>query len=363
MKPVRYAVVGLGFISQLTVLPAFRNARRNSRLVALVSGDAAKRRALGQLYGVPTYGYDEYDALLASGDIDAVYIGLPNHLHREYTVRAARAGVHVLCEKPLAVTEADCAAMIAACKRGRVKLMTAYRLHFEKMTLTAIAAARDGTIGKARLFDSSFSFRITGANVRLMKASEGGGPLYDIGVYCINAVRHLFGAEPVEAYAALAGGRRRGRLAEESASCVLRFPGDRLATFQVSFDSATTGEYRVLGTKGLLVAAPGYGFGEELRLTIRSGGKEKTTEFPRSDHFGPQLIHFSGCIRRGRNPGPSGEDGLADVRIIQALYKSAKLGRPVRLAPRRARPAPTLAQRIACPPVRWLPMVNARPPR
>ncbi|HUL56237.1 MAG TPA: Gfo/Idh/MocA family oxidoreductase [Usitatibacter sp.] len=363
MKPVRYAVVGLGFISQLTVLPAFRNARRNSRLAALVSGDAAKRRALGKLYGVPTYSYAGYRALLESGDVDAVYIGLPNHLHREYAVRAARAGVHVLCEKPLAVTEADCAAMIAACKRARVKLMTAYRLHFEKMTLTAIAAARDGTIGEARLFDSSFSFRITGANVRLMKASEGGGPLYDIGVYCINAVRHLFGAEPIEAYATLAGGRRRGRGAEDSASCVLRFPGDRLATFQVSFDSATTGEYRVLGTKGALHAAPGYGFSERLRLTIRSGGRERSVEYPRSDHFGPQLIHFSDCIRRGREPGPSGEDGLADVRIIRALYRSAKLGRPVRLAPRRARPAPALAQRITCPPVRYLPMVNARPPR
>jgi len=363
VKPVRYAVVGLGFISQLTVLPAFANARRNSRLAALVSGDAAKRRELGRLYDVPTYSYDEYDALLASGDVDAVYLGLPNHLHREYTVRAARAGVHVLCEKPLAVTEADCRAMVAACRRGRVKLMTAYRLHFEKMTLRAIRAARDGTIGRAHLFDSSFSFRITRANVRLMKASEGGGPLYDIGVYCINAVRHLFGAEPIEAFATLAGGRGRSRQAEESASCILRFPGDRLATFQVSFDSATTGEYRVVGTKGVLRAAPAYGFSEKLRLTIAAGGKAKTAEFPRSDHFGPQLIHFSDCVRRNREPGPSGDEGLADVRIIRALYESAKRGRPVRLAPRRARPAPSLAQQVTCRAIQYLPMVNAKPPR
>jgi predicted dehydrogenase len=363
MKPVRYAVVGLGFISQLTVLPAFANARRNSRLVALVSGDTAKRRALGKMYGVATYSYDEYDALLASGDIDAVYIALPNHLHREFTVRAARAGVHVLCEKPLAVTEADCKAMIAACKRGRVKLMTAYRLHFEKATLQAIRACRDGSIGKPLLFASSFSFRITSANVRLMKVTEGGGPLYDIGVYCINAVRNLFGAEPIEVQAALEGGGKPGWESEESAACMLRFPGGRVATFQVSFASAPSGKYHVLGTRGSLRAEPGFGFSEELCLTVTSDGKERTTKVARSDHFAPQLIHFSECINHGRKPGPSGEEGLADVRIIRALYKSAALGRPVKLAPRRARPAPSPGQEIHCPPVRFPKMVNAQPPR
>ncbi|MFZ3322837.1 MAG: Gfo/Idh/MocA family oxidoreductase [Usitatibacter sp.] len=363
MKPVRYAVVGLGFISQLTVLPAFANAKRNSRLAALVSGNAAKRRALGKLYGVPAYSYDEFDALMKGGDIDAVYIGLPNHLHREYAIRAARAGVHVLCEKPLAVTEADCKAMIAACRRGRVKLMTAYRLHFEKATLRAIRIVKDGSIGDARLFSSSFSFRLTKANVRLMKSSQGGGPLYDIGVYCINAVRHLFGAEPIEAHATLTHSRKRGWKAEESASCVLRFPGDRLASIQVSFASASTGDYRVVGTKGTLRAAPAYGFSESLRLVLASRGKERTFEFGRSDHFGPQLIHFSDCIRHRREPGPSGEEGLADVRIIRALFKSAATGKPVKLAPRRARPAPPLSQQITCPPVRYIPMVKAQPPR
>jgi predicted dehydrogenase len=363
MKPVRYAVVGLGFISQLTVLPAFANARRNSRLAALVSGDAAKRRALGRMYGVPAYSYDEYDALLASGDIDAVYIALPNHLHREFTVRAARAGVHVLCEKPLAVTEADCNAMIAACRRGRVKLMTAYRLHFEKVTLRAIQAVRKGAIGKPLLFSSSFSFRMTSANVRLVKISEGGGPLYDIGVYCINAVRNLFGAEPVEVQATLQGGRRRGWEPEESAACTLRFPAGELATFQVSFAAASSGEYRVLGTKGSLRALPGYGFAEELCLTVTSGGKEQVTRAARADHFAPQLKHFSDCIRHNREPGPSGEEGLADVRIIRALYKSASLGRPVKLAARRARPAPSPRQEMRSPPIRFPKMVKARPPR
>ncbi len=300
---------------------------------------------------------------LRAATVDAVYIALPNHLHREFTVRAARAHVHVLCEKPLAVTEADCKAMITACKRGRVKLMTAYRLHFEKVTLQAIRAARDGTIGKPRLFASSFAFRITSANVRLMKASEGGGPIYDIGVYCINAVRHLFGAEPIQVHATLEGGGKPGWESEESAACMLRFPDGQLATFRVSFASVQSGEYGVLGTKGSLRAAPGYGFADELCLTVTSGGRKKTIKAARSDHFAPQIIHFSDCILRGREPGPSGEEGLADVRIVRALYKSAALGKPVKLAHQRARPAPSPKQEMRRPPVRFPKMVNARPPR
>src|SRR5260221_8880149 len=138
------AVVGQGYIAQAAVLPAFAHARATSRLVALVSGDEVKRKELGRKYDVATYSYEDYDLLLAAGDVDAVYIALPNDQHREYTVRAARHGVHVLCEKPLAVTERECEAMIAACRRHKVKLMTAYRLHFERATLKALGLARDG---------------------------------------------------------------------------------------------------------------------------------------------------------------------------------------------------------------------------
>src|SRR5690349_15624777 len=194
---VRYAVVGQGYISQAAVLPAFHHARANSRLVALVSGDETKRRELGRRYDVATYSYDEYDTCLASGDVDAVYIALPNTMHREYTVRAAKRGVHVLCEKPLAVTEEDCKAMVEACRRHGVKLMTAYRLHFERATLKALSDVRGGVIGEPRLFVSSFTMDVKPPNIRL-EQEMGGGTLYDIGIYCINAARHLFGAEPIE---------------------------------------------------------------------------------------------------------------------------------------------------------------------
>src|SRR5687767_2033514 len=150
-KKVRYAVVGLGHIAQVAVLPAFRNASKNSELVALISSDSKKLRELGRRYRVPIEAsYEQYEAVLRSGDIDAVYIALPNNMHCDYTVCAANAGVHVLCEKPLAVTESECKQMIAACKRNHVKLMTAYRLHFEKSNLEAVRIASSGKIGELR---------------------------------------------------------------------------------------------------------------------------------------------------------------------------------------------------------------------
>jgi len=208
---IRYAVVGLGYIAQAAVLPAFRHARSNSQLVALISGDAEKRAELAKRYGVPAFGYEEYDELLASGAVDAVYIALPNDRHRDFTIRAAKRGVHVLCEKPLAVDERECKAMIEACRKHRVKLMTAYRLHFERATLHAIASVKEGLIGRPLSFVSSFTLTVASPdNIRANPRAQGGGTLYDIGVYCINAARHLFRAEPVEVSAMTTG--RKGSI-------------------------------------------------------------------------------------------------------------------------------------------------------
>jgi glucose-fructose oxidoreductase len=231
-KRIRYAVVGLGHIAQVAVLPAFGNARRNSRLAALVSGDPVKLDALGKKYGVDRlYTYEQYDECLKSGEVDAVYIALPNSLHCEYAVRAARAGLHVLCEKPLAVTEEECERMARAASEAGVKLMTAYRLHFERANLEAVEIVRSGRIGEPRLFNSTFGTPVVPGNIRVKRAL-GGGVLYDIGIYCINAARSLFRDEPVEVSAVTAGTLDE---VEESVSAVLRFPNERLATFTASF--------------------------------------------------------------------------------------------------------------------------------
>src|SRR4026208_932894 len=174
-QQVRYAVVGLGHIAQVAVLPAFAHAARNSTLAALVSGNRTKLRELSRRYRVEhTYSYDQYEDCLNSGEIDAVYIALPNNMHAEYTIRAARAGVHVLVEKPMAVTEKECQAMIDACREHRVKLMIAYRLHFEEINLKVIDLVRKGGIGTPKFFSSSFSMTVRDENIRTKKDLGGG---------------------------------------------------------------------------------------------------------------------------------------------------------------------------------------------
>jgi predicted dehydrogenase len=348
IEPIRYAVVGLGHIAQVAVLPAFAHAARNSRLTAVVSGDRAKLRAVAAKYGVErTYSYDQYQACLET--VDAVYIALPNSMHAEYTVRAARAGVHVLCEKPMAVTVAECQRMIEACRKHDVKLMIAYRLHFEEINLAAIDLVRRGRIGEPKFFNSSFSLTVRQGNIRT-SAALGGGTLYDIGVYCINAARYLFRAEPREVLAlTVNSGARKLAEIDETTGALLRFDGERLAAFVTSFNAADVASYRIVGTKGALRVDPAYEYAEGLAYELVIDGKKTTRRIGKRDQFAPQLLYFSDCIRDDRTPEPSGEEGLQDVRIVQALYRSARIGKAVRLPVFRKAKRPTVRQRLTRP--------------
>lgn len=199
-RRIRYAVVGLGHIAQIAVLPAFAHAK-NSELVALITGDPKKAKKLADNYAVPAFHYDDFEQAVEEQKIEAIYIALPNTQHRPFTERAARVGVHVLCEKPMATTEKDCRAMIAACDNAKVHLMIAYRLHFAPAHLQAIALARAGKLGDLRFFSSIFGMQVKSDNIRT-DPKDGGGPLRDLGVYCINAARYLFDDEPIEVRAA-----------------------------------------------------------------------------------------------------------------------------------------------------------------
>ena len=363
-RKIRYAVVGLGHIAQVAVLPAFAHAE-NSELAALVSDDPEKLEKLGRRYKVKgRFSYQQFEECLESGVVDAVYIALPNHLHREYTERAARAGVHVLCEKPLAVTEEDCLAMIRTCEENGVKLMVAYRLHFEEANLKAIELVQGGRLGEPRLFDSIFTMQVKEGDIRLNPRELGGGPLYDIGVYCINAVRNLFGAEPMEVLAFSANnGERRFQQCEEMTAAILRFPGrERLASFTCSFNGTDVGTYRVVATKGELVMDPAYEYAEELTQRVTIDGRTRERTFPKRDQFAPELISFSECILTGAAPEPSGWEGLADVRVIRALYRSTETGKPVTLEPFVKEERPSLAQEIHRPRVRKPSLVNTEAP-
>lgn len=345
---IRYAVVGLGYISQIAVLPAFAHARQNSELTALVSGDAKKLKDLSRKYKVKnTYSYEQYGDCLNSGEIDAVYIALPNNMHRDYTVATAEAGIHILCEKPMAVDEADCEAMIAATEKANVKLMIAYRLHFERGNLNTISVIKSGKIGEPRIFNSIFSQQVKAGNSRLEPESYGFA-LYDMGVYCINAARYLFRAEPEEVFAwNSSSSDKRFKDVPEMTSALMKFSEDRIASFTTSFGATDRSVYEVIGTKGVVKMDPAYELAETLKSEITIDGRTTKKAYKKRDQFAPELVYFSDCILKNKEPEPSGQEGLVDVRIIQAMLKSAETNRAVSVTPVKIRRRPDLDQEIS----------------
>lgn len=358
---IRYAVVGLGHIAQVAILPAFAHAE-NSQLAVLFTGDPDEKRSLGEKYGVPVHAYAEFETALKDLQVDAVFIALPNTLHREYTERAAALGVHVLCEKPLATTEEDCLAMIRACADARVHLMTAYRLHFTDAHVRAIQMAKDGELGRLRYFSSLFTMQVAADNIRV-RTEAGGGPLFDIGIYCINAARYFFQGEPLQVMTATAtSDDPRFTEVEEMASVILRFPDECLASFTCSFGSADMDQLDLIGTKGSLHMEPAYGYTDDLKWVVKCGARTDAKTFAAGDQFAGELIYFSNCIREGREPEPSGDEGLADVRIINAILDSARTGKPVDLKPILKEDRPDQSQEIKRPPVEAPEIVGAGSP-
>jgi glucose-fructose oxidoreductase len=250
--------------------------------------------------------------------------------------------------------------MIAACKRNRVKLMTAYRLHFEKANLEAVRIAQSGKLGELRFFNSTFSMQARSGNIRLQK-KLGGGPLLDLGVYCINAARYLFRAEPTEVMALTASGKdKRFQEVEEMAGVVLRFPGDRLASFACSFGAADTGEYQIVGTKGSVRLQNAYEYVMPIEMTLTTDGKAKSRTFRRRDQFAPELVYFSDCILKDREPEPSVVAVLNDVRVLEGIFDSAKKRTSVAVRSTAKRVRPTPRQEIRRQAVRKPDLVRAK---
>jgi glucose-fructose oxidoreductase len=360
--PLRFAVIGLGHIAQAAVLPAFRHARPHVQLTALVSGTGTKLRKLGRRYGVERlYSYGDADKLFDSGAIDAVYIATPNSEHAPWTIRAAEAGLHVLCEKPLAASVVDCERMLAACERNNVRLMTAYRLHFERCNLEVAELVRRKRIGDARYFDAQFSMQVKRGNIRTDR-ELGGGPEYDIGIYCQNAARYVFADEPLQVWATASNsGDARFKETPETVHVILRFPGERIANFICSFGAADRSRYEIVGTRGSIVVDPAFEYAEGLAYELTVGARKQKKRFAKSDQFAPELVYFAQCVQGNRKPEPSGTEGLIDVAIIEAIHESISTGRWVDLstAPRRQQ-RPSLRQEIRRPAVpREPPLVQA----
>jgi predicted dehydrogenase len=324
---IRYAVVGAGWISQESFLPGVAQSG-NSTIAAIVTGDLAKGAKLAAFHNIPqVLPYEEYDALLASDTIDAVYIALPNSMHADYTIRAAKAGKHILVEKPLATTVVDAEAMIDAARDAGVFLMTAYRLHNEPGTVAVLDHIRQGAIGTPLIFQSIFSFQTTLGNHRL-RASHWGGPLQDLGVYSINAARHIFGEEPILATATVHQPKDDPRFAEIEATlaATLTFPSGGIAQFVSSFGAGSVDNYRIVGSTGDIEMDPGFKADCAMQIRLRKNAVTKEVTFQQTDHFGAQVAYFSDCITSRTPPEADGEEGLTDMLVLLAIEVAAKTG-------------------------------------
>ena len=338
MGRIGYAVVGLGRISERAVLPAFRHSR-NSRLVAVVSGDKAKARRLAAKFGASdAYTFDDYDLCLSRPAVQAVFIATPNGAHAPYAIRAAGAGKHVLCEKPMANTAEECQRMIDAAREHGVRLMIAYRKYFEPASLALRKLIQGGKLGRLKFIHSAFSFNLSKrpADWHLDRKRAGGGSLMDVGVYVVNTVRWLTGQEPVEAEAfAWTVDPARFQEVEENIAFRLKFPQGPpepeglVLQATASYGAAQASFLHVHGERGWAALDPAYAYDEERRLFGKIGGRWFEQKFRILDEFALELDHFSDCIRRRRDPEPDGEQGRRDVAVMEAIYLAAREGRPV----------------------------------
>ncbi len=334
-RKVRYAVVALGDIAQEAMLPGVAHTG-NSVVSALVTGDAEKARVVGAKYGVTAcYGYDRFEEMLRSGTVDAIYLATPNWRHAEFAVPALRAGIHVLVEKPLEVSTALCQQILDAQKASGARLMVAYRLHFEPATLSLVEKIRAGELGELVSFSSCFAQMVDPANHRASNGIEA-GPLFDMGPYPVNAARAVFEDEPTEIVSAVGTRHPAAGFSgdfDDTVSVTLRFPGDRIAQFVVSYYANAIDSYVVLGTKGSIRMNPGYMFGMSLEQSQVIGEKRSHQSFRNTDQFGGEMKYFSDCILNDRDPEPDGEEGYADVRVLEGIARALKSGRPETLAP------------------------------
>ncbi|UVF20968.1 Gfo/Idh/MocA family oxidoreductase [Microvirga terrae] len=337
-KRLGYAIVGLGQFALNQIIPSFAESK-SSKLVALVSGNRDKALQVAERYGVQQkniYDYQSFDRIADNDEIDIVYIILPNALHAEYTVRAFKAGKHVLCEKPMAVTAEECETMIRAGREADRKLMIAYRAQYEPYNMEAIRMAREGELGKIRLVTSDHG-RILDPKVpadqwRMVKALAGGGSLYDIGIYSLQAARYITGEEPVEVSAHISSDTSdpRFREIEELVAFQLRFPSGALASLTSSYSTSPVKRIQVFGSKASLVLDPATEY-ERHQMMVKTEKEERRVQSPEGNQFAAEMDHMAKAVLEKREPKTPGEEGLRDIRIMQAVYRAAQEGRPVSL--------------------------------
>ena len=329
-KKLGFALVGLGSISTNQIAPALQKTK-HCRLAAIVTGTPAKEQVWADKYSIPRkniYNYQTFDRIADNPEIDVVYVVLPNAMHGEYTIRAAKAGKHVLCEKPMEVSAQKCEQMIEACQKAKRQLAIGYRCQFVPHHIEAMRLAREKVFGPVKIIEASFGFRIGDPKQwRLRHDLAGGGALMDVGIYALQGARYVSGEEPVEVFATeTKTDKAKFKEVDESILWSMRFPSGVVA------NCGTT--YLVSGMNRLFAAAENGWF--QLDPAYSYGGiKGRTTkgelDFPQVDHFAAEMDDFASCIINNKPTRVPGEEGLRDVKIMTAIYESIRTGRPVKL--------------------------------
>jgi len=333
------AVVGLGHLTLAEILPAF-GAAKHVKVAALVSGERDKARVVAAQYGVPEsglYDYAGFDRIKDNPDVDIVYIVLPNAMHLEYTVRAAQAGKHVLCEKPMATSVADAERMVTACHDAGRRLMIAYRCQYEPHHRALIAAVRSQQYGPVRLIEAvNGQNDLPNGQWRQDRAMAGGGSLPDVGLYCLNATRYLTGEEPIEISATITQPKDDPRFREIEDVCAftLRFPSGIVAACSSGYSFHENRQLRVMARDAWMGLDPAFSYDNITMQTGRRVGMANAIEQARFGHknqFALEMDHFAEAIRAGRDAHTPGEEGVQDQKLIEAIYQAAAGGSAVKL--------------------------------
>lgn len=328
-KKIRWGILGCARIARTALMPAISEAR-NAVLYGIAARDERRARGWAKKYRFQK-SYKDYQSLLDDPEIDAVYIPLPNHLHCEWACRAARAGKHILCEKPIALNSSEVLRMIRAADEARVFLMEAFMYRFHPQIEKTLRLLDDGEIGELRFFRSAFTFMYEGNENNYRWSPEmGGGALYDVGCYPVSASRLIFGQEPVSFYARA---RFHPRFKVDlSTSILLEFPGSRVALLDCSFESQFQSYFEVVGTKGRITLPRSFSAKLfDVPIHILKGDKLKTVTIPSTNQYTIMVEHFGHCILKKRRPRYPADDALKNMRVIDAIFHSIRTGLPAKM--------------------------------
>ncbi len=331
-KTLRVALCGLGYYATNLLAPALMESSY-CQLAGIVTGTPSKAAAWKEKYKIPDkniYNYQNFDDIVHNKDIDLVYVVTPNSLHKEFVIRAAKAGKHVITEKPMATSVKDCEDMIKACKDAKVQLAVGYRLHYEPFNIEINRLGREKVFGQVRLIEASFGFKIGDPTQwRLKKSLAGGGPLMDVGIYCIQACRNVTGEDPVSITAQFGNITDKQKFAEveETISWQMEFPGGAVSNSTSSYN-ANVERFFATADKGYFELSPAYGYGP-----LKGRTSKGELNLPVVNHQTAQLNGIGKAIlENGQLPSHiTGEEGLKDTRILYTIYEAALTGKKLSL--------------------------------